>query len=66
MTALHMAATHGYVQIVKLLIDKGADLHVCDNDLMTPLHFACAEGNTEIVQMILEKGFEQGGIFTAK
>ena len=66
MTALHMAATHGYVQIVKMLIDKGADLHSCDNDLMTPLHFACSEGNTDIVQMILEKGKEDGGIATVK
>ena len=66
MTALHMAATHGYVEIFKLLVEKGADLHACDNDMMTPLHFACAEGNTEIVQMILEKGYEDGGIITAK
>ena len=66
MTALHMAATHGYVKIVKMLIERGADLHSCDNDMMTPLHFACQEGNTEIVQMILEKGFEEGGIITVK
>ena len=66
MTALHMAATHGYVEIVKLLIERGADLHACDNDLMTPLHFACAEGNTDIVQMILERGQEEGGILVVK
>ena len=60
MTALHMAATHGHVEIVKKLIETGSDLHCVDNDQMTPLHFACSEGNIEIVRMILREGERQG------
>lgn len=64
MTALHMAATHGYVEIVEMLIEKGSDLHSYDDDCMTPLHFACSEGSTKIVQLLLEKGFANGQMTT--
>lgn len=55
MTALHMAATHGFKDIVHTLLAKGADLQSTDNDLMTPLHFACSEGNVDIVNLILNR-----------
>ena len=37
-TALHQAAILGDVALVKMLIDKGADTELCDNEQMTPLH----------------------------
>ena len=37
-TALHKAAIIGDVTLVQMLIDKGADTEICDNEQMTPLH----------------------------
>lgn len=55
MTALHIAATHGHADVVRILIDGGARLDLHDNDQMTALHFACTEGVVEIVQYVLRK-----------
>uniref|UniRef100_H2YPY9 Ion transport domain-containing protein n=1 Tax=Ciona savignyi TaxID=51511 RepID=H2YPY9_CIOSA len=55
MTAMQMAATHGHVEIVQLLLNQGADFQLYDNDLMTALHFACSEGSTDIVRLILRE-----------
>lgn len=53
MTALHLAATHGYYEIVKALVEKGASLDAVDNDMMTPMHFACADGNVAVVRYLI-------------
>ena len=45
MTALHTAASHGSVQVCKLLLDAGCDLRCFDEEDMTPLHFAAMEGH---------------------
>jgi len=39
-TALHIACHRGYLDIVKHLLDNGADKNVTDNDGDTPLHYA--------------------------
>ena len=45
MTALHTAASHGCVQVCKLLLDAESDLRCFDEEAMTPLHFAAMEGH---------------------
>jgi ankyrin repeat protein len=52
-TPLHMAISNNDVEIVKLLIEKGADVNVEDNDGRTPLHYA---RNVEIAKYLIEKG----------
>ncbi|CAF0721224.1 unnamed protein product [Didymodactylos carnosus] len=37
---LHLASGHGYLEIVKLLVNKGADINVKDKDGNTPLAWA--------------------------
>ena len=39
-TALHSAASYGYVNAAKVLIQNGADVNAVDKDKMTPLHRA--------------------------
>ena len=38
--ALHIACHRGYLDIVKHLLDNGADTNVTDNNGDTPLHYA--------------------------
>ena len=39
-TALHSAAEFGHAKVVKLLLQRGADLGATDRDGKTPLHLA--------------------------
>ena len=56
MTSLHWAIANGHTEVVNLLIEKGADIHVKDNDGDTPLHWASRDGLTEVVNLLKEKG----------
>ena len=53
-TPLITAATFGQDQIVRALIQAGADLTVQNNDGSTALHAAAFFGRVEIVQMLLD------------
>ena len=64
MTALHMAASHNQAEIVKMLIDSGANLRCKDEEDSTPLHAAAAEGNLKIVRMLFEAGARLDGWVT--
>jgi hypothetical protein len=56
-TALMMAARRGHTDVVKLLLDSGANPNVKDSFYgMTPLSSAAGEGRIEIVRMLLDKG----------
>ncbi|MEE9443648.1 MAG: ankyrin repeat domain-containing protein [candidate division Zixibacteria bacterium] len=55
-TALHFAAENGHLQIVELLLDRGADLEAIDVDGDTPLMGAAIRGHSEIFKMLLSRG----------
>ena len=55
-TLLKQAIRHGDEEIVKLLLEKGADIHKKGNFGWTPLHSAVEFGNVEAVKLLLEKG----------
>ena len=57
-TALHIAVQDKKnVDIVKYLVEHGANVNQCDNFDMTPLHHACREKeNVEIVKIWLKHG----------
>ena len=53
-TVLHVAAKEGYPDIVKALLDKGANKEAKDKREMTPLTIAVMQGHPKIAQLLLE------------
>jgi ankyrin repeat protein len=52
-----LAAKNGHKAVVKLLVEKGADLESKDKDFRwTPLLWAAARGHEAVVKLLLEKG----------
>ncbi len=51
---LHEAASSGYARIVKLLLEKGANVNITNEGGETPLHYAAKHGHTEIMQILME------------
>ena len=51
-TPLHWVATQGHCEIVKYLIEKGADVNAKDEYCWTPLHWATQEKQLEAVKAI--------------
>jgi hypothetical protein len=57
LSMLEVAATLGYTDIVRLLIDAGADLEASPTVTQrTALHRAAANGHAEVVQLLVDAG----------
>jgi hypothetical protein len=57
MTCLEIAASNGYFDICRLLIDKGADIQAKSSGGWTPLHSAAGQGgHIEIVRLLCDRG----------
>ena len=60
-TALSFAADRGSVEIVKMLLERGADVNAKDTFYnATPMVWALDKGHVEIVRLLLEKGATGG------
>ncbi|KAF5826529.1 hypothetical protein DUNSADRAFT_2821 [Dunaliella salina] len=46
----------GRLEVVKLLLDRGADMDMADEDGHTPLWQACYGGRLEVVKLLLDRG----------
>lgn len=55
-TALHYAAEHGYEDLAKLLIEKGANVNAVDAKGDTPLHLAALRGKSDVAKLLLDHG----------
>jgi ankyrin repeat protein len=62
-TALHTAAKHGHLDIVRLLLQHGADPNAREaGDNTYPLHWAAANRHVEIVRALLDAGGDVHGV----
>ncbi|CAI7652798.1 unnamed protein product [Penicillium crustosum] len=50
------ASQGGFLDIVQLLIQRGADIGASDSCGETPLYIACENGRIEVVRLLLDKG----------
>lgn len=53
---LEDAIQYGQIEAIKLLLEQGAKVNVCDRRGRTPLRLAAIMGNEGIVQELLDKG----------
>ena len=53
---LHIAAQHNAVQVVELLLDRGANVDMRNNNGDTPLHVAVKNNFAEMTRLLLCKG----------
>lgn len=57
LTALHLAASKGFIDILTILLDTGrVNLDVTDDYGMTPLHYAAAENKVKSISMLRQHG----------
>ena len=49
------------MDVVQLLLDRGAGINKPDTDGFTPLHEAAIRGQVEVVQFLIERGAELKG-----
>jgi ankyrin repeat protein len=54
--ALHFAAWRGNETVVRLLVDRGADVKAEDNNAETVLHRAASKGNEAVVRLLVDRG----------
>jgi ankyrin repeat protein len=56
-TALHFASLNDHEPVVRLLLDRGADMKARDSTAgWMPLHWASIQGRVAIVRLLLDKG----------
>ncbi|MBI3856724.1 MAG: ankyrin repeat domain-containing protein [Planctomycetes bacterium] len=55
-TPLHDAARFSSLDVVKLLVDKGADVRSVCYNRFTPLYFACSAGKADVAKVLIAKG----------
>ncbi len=59
-TAVHQAAWRNHVDMLRVMIEKGVDVNIAEDEPAeagnTPLHEACARGNVQVVELLMKSG----------
>ncbi len=53
---LYLSIFHNQIEVVRLLLEGGADVNAIDDTGVTPLHLAAYHGRLKIAQLLLERG----------
>lgn len=53
---MKIAAHFGHFEVVKILLEQGANKETADLDEWIPLHSAAVSGHFEVVKILLQKG----------
>ena len=53
---LHLAFDHCQLEVVRLFLDRGANVDVKTHADATPLYYACHQGHVEMAQLLLARG----------
>ena len=53
---LHLTSREGYVDVARMLVERGADVSAQDKDGETPLHRASSGGRVDVARMLVERG----------
>ena len=55
-TLLHWAAAGGHLEIVRFLLENGADVEARSRDGFTPLHSVAQEDHADVLELLIQKG----------
>ena len=61
-TPLHFAAGYNHPEVVKLLLDSGADIEAKDKGGLVPLHNACSYGHFEVAELLIKYGADVNAV----
>lgn len=64
-SACYLAAKHGHLSVVRLLLKADADINQLTNDLSCPLYAAVDGGYKDVVELLVSKGAEVNRTHTA-
>uniref|UniRef100_A0A158Q7B9 Poly [ADP-ribose] polymerase n=1 Tax=Elaeophora elaphi TaxID=1147741 RepID=A0A158Q7B9_9BILA len=64
-TPLHFAAGYNRVEVLKYLLEKGANIEARDTGWLVPLHNACAYGHLVIAELLVKLEFQHGANLNA-
>ena len=55
-TSLHSASEYGYLDLARLLIDRGADVNLRRADRLSSLHLSLSSGHLDVTRLLIQHG----------
>ncbi|KAJ3564760.1 hypothetical protein NP233_g8076 [Leucocoprinus birnbaumii] len=53
---IHLAASNGHDNVIRILLDKGANIEAPNKNSKTPIHLAALNGHAGVVNLLLDAG----------